>query len=69
VLTSWIAMMPGTLLYAYLGHVAGAAIGVRRERTAAEWVLLAVGLLTTLVVTAYITRLARSRLAAEQPQG
>ncbi len=62
VLTSWLAMLPGTFLYVYLGHVAGAAVGAGRSRTAAEWAMLAVGLLATVVVTVYITRLARRRL-------
>ena len=67
VLSSWLAMMPGTLLYVYLGHVTGAAVNADRERTAAEWVLLAIGLLATLVVTVYITRLARSKLQEQLP--
>jgi uncharacterized membrane protein YdjX (TVP38/TMEM64 family) len=62
VLTSWIAMLPGTFLYIYIGHVTGAALGVERSRSAAEWSLLAVGLLATVIVTVYITRLARQKL-------
>ncbi|MCC9642889.1 TVP38/TMEM64 family protein [Rhodopirellula sp. JC740] len=68
VLTSWIAMMPGTFLYVYLGHVTGAAVGGDRDRTTAEWVLLGVGLLATIVVTVYVTRLA-SRQLSEQTTG
>ena len=63
-LTSWLAMMPGTLLYVYLGHLTGVAVGGTRERTTGEWVLLAVGLLATVAVTWYVTRLARRQLAA-----
>lgn len=62
VLTSWLAMLPGTLLYVYLGHVTGAAIAPERSRTLGEWLMLAVGLLATVAVTVYITRLARRRL-------
>ncbi|MCM2370202.1 VTT domain-containing protein [Aporhodopirellula aestuarii] len=62
VLTSWIAMMPGTFLYVYLGHVTGAAIGADRERSIAEWAMLGVGLLATVVVTVYVTRLANRKL-------
>jgi hypothetical protein len=62
VLTSWLAMLPGTFLYVYLGHVAGAAIGAGRSRTVAEWAMLAVGLLATVVVTVYISLLARRKL-------
>lgn len=62
VLTSWLAMLPGTFLYVYLGHIAGAAVGADRSRTAAEWVMLAVGLPATVVVTVYVTRLTRRKL-------
>jgi uncharacterized membrane protein YdjX (TVP38/TMEM64 family) len=68
VLTSWLAMLPGTFLYVYLGHIAGAAVGADRPRTAAEWAMLAVGLLATIVVTVYVTRLARRKLQ-EQMNG
>ncbi|WP_081613704.1 TVP38/TMEM64 family protein [Rhodopirellula sallentina] len=62
VLTSWAAMLPATFLYVYLGHITGVAIGADRERTSAEWGLLAVGLLATVVVTVYVTRLANAKL-------
>ncbi len=70
VLTSWLAMMPGTFLYIYLGHVTGAAIGDSRERGVAEWLMLAVGLLATAAVTVYVTRLARQKLndQLDEPQ-
>jgi uncharacterized membrane protein YdjX (TVP38/TMEM64 family) len=65
VLASWIGMMPGTVMYVYVGSVAGdlAAIGRERTRTPAEWALYAVGLVATVVVTVYVTRLARAALA------
>ncbi len=62
VLTSWLAMLPGTFLYIYLGHITGAAIGESRQRSVWEWLMLAVGLLATVAVTVYITRLARQKL-------
>ncbi len=68
VLTSWLAMLPGTFLYVYLGHIAGAAIGVGRSRTVAEWAMLAVGLLATVVVTVYITLLARHKLREQMEE-
>jgi uncharacterized membrane protein YdjX (TVP38/TMEM64 family) len=68
VLTSWLAMLPGTFLYVYLGHVAGAAVGADRSRTAAEWAMLAVGLLATVVVTVYVTRLARRKLQEQMDE-
>lgn len=62
VITSWVAMLPGTFLYVYLGHATGAAVGADRARTAAEWAMLAIGLLATAGVAVYITWLARRRL-------
>jgi uncharacterized membrane protein YdjX (TVP38/TMEM64 family) len=62
VLTSWLAMLPGTFMYVYLGYTAGAGLEAAaggRSRSPAEWALTAVGLLATVAVTAYITRLAR----------
>ena len=58
VLASWVAMLPGTFLYVYLGH-AGRAAAAGSGRTPAEWALLGAGLLATVAVTAYVTRLAR----------
>lgn len=63
-LASWIGMMPGTVMYVYLGALAGElarAVG-GRERTTAEWALYAGGLVATVVVTIYVTRLARAKL-------
>jgi uncharacterized membrane protein YdjX (TVP38/TMEM64 family) len=68
VLTSWLAMLPGTFLYVYLGHIAGAAVGADRSRTGAEWAMLAVGLLATVVVTVYVTRLARRKLQEQMSE-
>ena len=61
VLASWIGMMPGTVMYVYLGSLARAA--GERHRTPAEWALYGVGLVATLVVTLFVTRLARAALA------
>jgi len=62
VLTSWLAMLPGTGLYVYIGHVTGAAMGSDWVRTPWEWTQLAIGLLATTVVMIYITKLSRSKL-------
>ena len=53
VVASWIGMMPGTLLYVYLGSIAGdlAGAGGRASRTPAEWAFYAVGLVATIAVT------------------
>ncbi len=58
VLASWIAMLPGTLLYGDLGSLARS--GVKSlAKTPAEWGLSAVGLLATALVTVIVTRKAR----------
>ncbi|MCF7763351.1 MAG: TVP38/TMEM64 family protein [Verrucomicrobia bacterium] len=62
VLASWIGMMPGTVMYVYLGSLAKAATG-EHTRTTGEWVLYGVGLLATLVVTIFVTRIAKQVLA------
>jgi uncharacterized membrane protein YdjX (TVP38/TMEM64 family) len=62
VLASWIGMMPGTVLYVYLGSLARAGVA-DRKRTPSEWALYAVGLLATVAVAAIATRIARRALA------
>lgn len=67
VLASWIGMIPGTVMYVYLGSLAGslAALGAReggRARSPAEWALYVVGLIATVAVTAVIARIARRAL-------
>ncbi len=61
---SWLGMLPGTALYVYVGSLAGsvATVGQGHHRTPVEWALYAAGLLATLVVTIYITRLSRQAL-------
>src|SRR6266436_5153370 len=62
VLASWIGMMPGTVMYVYLGSLVNVGAG-HRQRTLGEWVLYGVGLLATVTVTVFVTRLARKALA------
>lgn len=61
-LASWVGMLPGTILYVYLGSLAQVATG---ETTIAQKVLYGVGLLATVVVTVWITRIARRALGAK----
>jgi uncharacterized membrane protein YdjX (TVP38/TMEM64 family) len=60
-LASWIAMLPATFLYVYLG-AAGRRIGEGRARSPWEWALLGVGLVATAAVTILLARLAREEL-------
>jgi uncharacterized membrane protein YdjX (TVP38/TMEM64 family) len=61
-LATFFGMMPGTVLYVYLGALAQA--GIKSEgRTPSEWTLLIAGLMATLAVTVFVTRLARRALA------
>ena len=65
-LASWIFMIPGTVMYVYFGSLAGdlATLGTgQRERTPAEWALLIVGLVATVAVTVYVTKIAKRALA------
>ena len=65
-LASWIGMLPGTVMYVYIGSLAGdlATLGLgERSTTAAEWVLRVIGLIATVLLTLYITRIARKALA------
>ena len=57
VLASWIGMLPGTVLYVYIGYIANAAGG-----STAETVFKVVGLAVTFVVTVMITRKARAAI-------
>jgi uncharacterized membrane protein YdjX (TVP38/TMEM64 family) len=62
-------MLPGTLLYVYSGKVAGdvatLASGSAAPAGPGRTVLLVVGLLATVVVTTYVTRIARRALAEQ----
>jgi len=61
-----VGMLPGTLLYVYLGSAAGQAVaaagGAAPGRSPGEWALFGVGLAATVIVTLYVTRIARRAL-------
>ncbi len=61
VLASWLGMLPGTVLYVYIGSLAQTGVQTN-TKTPAQWALWVVGLLATLGVTWLITRRARQAL-------
>ena len=64
VFASAVGMLPGIAMYTYLGSLAGElAGGSARARTPLEWGFYALGLLATVAVTVYLTRVARASLA------
>lgn len=69
---SWIAMLPGTFLYVYLGATVGdlalLTSGEGPDAGAAGWALRIVGLLATVAVTVLVTRAARRALAENAPE-
>jgi hypothetical protein len=70
VLASWVAMLPGTLLYVYIG-VAGARVA-RAATGAADWgrtALQVVGLAATLAVVVAVGRVATRAIRREAGEG
>ncbi|HEV3116564.1 MAG TPA: TVP38/TMEM64 family protein [Gemmataceae bacterium] len=69
-LATLLGMVPGILLYVYLGSLitdVTQLFGARSERTVGEQVLFYAGLAATVVATLLITRTARRALAAAVP--
>jgi uncharacterized membrane protein YdjX (TVP38/TMEM64 family) len=73
VLASWACMLPGTFMYVYLGFLGAesfqAAAGSSSAVNTGRIVLLVAGLVATVVVTVYVTRLARRTLAEQSEFG
>lgn len=65
VLASWIGMLPGALLYIYIGstlkNLTDLAAG-KIDNGAATWALFGVGLVATVIATSIVARLARRAL-------
>jgi uncharacterized membrane protein YdjX (TVP38/TMEM64 family) len=63
---SWLGMIPGTIMYVYIGSLAGDLASLAaggRTKTLGEWILYGVGLLATILVTVFVTRLAKKALS------
>jgi uncharacterized membrane protein YdjX (TVP38/TMEM64 family) len=66
-LASWIGMMPGTLLYVYIGTAGKAAVSAAVGGEAVKhgwqyWTVMSVGLSATVIVTIWVTKIARDAL-------
>lgn len=66
-LASWIGMLPGTVLYVYLGTTFGSLTSLvfddkDRQKTAVEWVAFGVGLAVAVAVAVVVARVARKAL-------
>ncbi len=63
VLVSAVGMLPGTLLYAYLGAIGRAGVsGSAASHNKWQYVLLAIGLIATVAVTILVNRIAKNAL-------
>ena len=67
-----VGMIPGTIMYVYLGSLAGnlATIGVESAPTnpAVTWAIRVIGFIATVAVTLFVTRIARKALAEVVPE-
>jgi uncharacterized membrane protein YdjX (TVP38/TMEM64 family) len=66
ILASWLGMLPAMIMLTYIGSLAGSlakiGTGMGRTRTPLEWAFYGVGLIATIVLTIYITRIAKRAL-------
>lgn len=65
--TGFLGMIPGTIMYVYIGSLAGnlAMIGSESANPEAErvqWIIRIVGFIATVAVTVYVTRIAKKAL-------
>jgi uncharacterized membrane protein YdjX (TVP38/TMEM64 family) len=62
-------MLPATFLYVYygaaIGELAGVGVSSQTDRGIGYWLVLGLGLVATIVVTAFVTRIARRALDQE----
>ncbi len=67
VLASWVGMMPGTFLYVYIGTAGKVAVSAAADGEAIKhgwqyWTFMSVGLAATIIVTIWVTKIARDAL-------
>jgi uncharacterized membrane protein YdjX (TVP38/TMEM64 family) len=62
-LASFVGMLPGTLLYVYLGAIGQAGLeGGKKGYSPLQWTFLGTGLLATIAVTVFVSRVAKKAL-------
>lgn len=60
-----VGMIPGTIMYVYIGSLAGSIATIGGETNAnpvAQWTIRIIGLIATVAVTLYVTKIARKAL-------
>jgi uncharacterized membrane protein YdjX (TVP38/TMEM64 family) len=70
VLASWLGMIPGTFLYVYIGTAGKAAVSAAAGGEAMKhgwqyWTFLSIGLVATIIVTVWVTKIARDALHSQ----
>ena len=69
-LASWIGMMPGTFLYVYIGTAGKAAVSAAGGEAVKQgwqyWMFMSIGLVATIVVTVWVTKIARDALKKQR---
>jgi uncharacterized membrane protein YdjX (TVP38/TMEM64 family) len=70
VLASWVGMMPGTFLYVYIGTASQAAASAAAGGETVKhgwqyWTFIIIGLVATIIVTIWVTKIARDTLDAK----
>ncbi len=69
-LASWVGMLPGTVMYVYIGSAfkSLAEVTAQREKSALEYVFFWGGLVVAVAVAVFVTRVARRALREAAPQ-
>jgi uncharacterized membrane protein YdjX (TVP38/TMEM64 family) len=64
-----VGMIPGTIMYVYIGYLAGdlALIGSKNQSSImiVHWVIQIIGFIATIVITVYVTKIAKKALEEE----
>ncbi len=72
-LASAVSILPGTFMYVYLGYASRASLGAiggsDSGRGPGQWALLIAGLVATVAVTIYVTKLARNAIREQTHLG